>query len=227
MLLGLQRFFTPEETARVRALVAQERFIDGRRTAGRLVAAIKNNEELEVSSAKREEINRLFFQALQRNSLFMTGARPKRMTPPIVSRYSDGMTYGDHIDNAIMNGMPNMIDPIRVDLSMTVFLSEPETYTGGELVIESGYGTHQFKLPAGDAVLYPTLFVHRVNPVTRGTRLAVITWIESLVRDPERRTMLFDVAKLAEWVHRQAPDSTEGKLVEKIRMNLLRMWAET
>jgi PKHD-type hydroxylase len=224
MLLWLQNVLLPDELERLRRLAAGETFVDGRVTAGRLVSDVKRNEEIDLPRKRREELNAVFFAAVHRNQTFLVGARPKRILPPIISRYKPGMAYGDHVDNAV--GRPTD-DPIRIDLSMTLFLSDPASYGGGELVIHTDYGTQKIKLPAGDAIVYPTTFLHHVAPVTEGVRLAAITWMQSLVRDAEKRKMLYDVSVLAEWVHKKVPaQSTEAHLVERIRMNLLRMWVD-
>jgi PKHD-type hydroxylase len=224
MLLWLQNVLLPDELERLRRLAASETFVDGRGTAGKLVSDVKRNEELDPSRKRREELNAVFFGAVNRNQTFIVGARPKRILPPIISRYKPGMTYGDHVDNAIGNPTD---DPVRIDLSMTLFLSDPASYGGGELVIHTEYGTQKIKLPAGDAIVYPTTFLHHVAPVTEGVRLAAIAWMQSLVRDAEKRKMLYDVSVLAEWVHKKVPpQSAEAHLMEKIRMNLLRMWVD-
>jgi len=224
MLLWLQKLLSTEQVKQLRELAARERFVDGRKTAGRLVEPVKRNQEIDIAGEAKEALGRLILGTLNANQTFIVGARPRRILPPIISRYENGMTYGEHVDNALM-GPP--LNPVRVDLSITIFLSDPTTYDGGELVIHTDYGAQEIKLPPGDAIVYPTTFIHRVNPVTRGVRLAAITWIESLVRDARQRQMLYDVSVLAEWVHKQVPpQSGEAKLVEKIRMNLLRMWAD-
>ena len=148
---------------------------------------------------------------------------PRRILSPIFASYTEGHKYGDHIDAALMGPYPGM----RTDLSITIFLNGPDSYKGGELVLQTPFGEQIYKEPAGSAVLYPTHYLHRVNPVTKGRRLAIVTWIESMVRDPARREVLGDLADvMADLVANNGDRALLGK-VEKARLNLMRMWADT
>ncbi len=223
MLKIIRQIISPEEVAAIRDVEKTGEFADGMNSAGFLVADRKVNEELAVGAKGREQLVRMLLARLWQNKTLQVLARPRRIMPPIMSRYRPGMRYGDHMDNAIMGGA----QPFRVDCSMTIFLQDPDSYEGGELVIDTAPGTQRIKLPPGDAIVYPTHFVHRVDEVTQGERLAVVTWIESTIRDPARRQILFELATVAEDLHHRAPDSGAFMTLEKARFNLLRMWADT
>jgi len=217
MLKVIRRILSPEDVAAVRAPA------DGMKTAGSLVADRKVNEELAIGQEQRSQVVQMVLARLWANKQLQVICRPRRIMSPILSRYRPGMRYGDHMDNVIMGGS----NPFRVDCSITIFLADPATYDGGELVIDTSPGTQRIKLEPGDAFVYPTHYLHRVEEVTRGERLAVVTWMESLVRDPARREVLYDLAVVAEHVHRVAPGGEAFMTLEKARYNLLRMWADT
>jgi PKHD-type hydroxylase len=167
----------------------------------------------------------LIVGALERNALFVSAALPARVFPPLFNRYEEGMTFGAHVDNAIRQ-VPGTGHRIRTDLSVTLFLSAPESYDGGELVVEDTYGAHAAKLPAGDLILYPATSLHRVNPVTRGVRLASFFWIQSLVRDDGHRTVLFDLDMAINQVSQAVPGHASVVALTSVYHNLLRGWAE-
>jgi PKHD-type hydroxylase len=159
---------------------------------------------------------------MERNQAFQSFAWPRRLHVPRLSRYRVGMEYGAHIDNPIMGGA----DPIRTDLSMTLFLSDPTTYEGGELILETAFGEQSIKMPAGGAVVYSTAFLHRVAPVSRGERIALVTWIQSLVKSPDQRQILSDIAIARENLKRTGGDPAALTQLLKIQTNLLKMWSE-
>jgi PKHD-type hydroxylase len=223
MLKIIRQILSPEEVKAVRDAAQSGQFVDGMNSAGFLVADRKMNEELAVGAEGRDQLVRMVLTRLWQNKTLQVLARPRRIMPPIMSRYRPGMRYGDHMDNAIMGGA----QPFRVDCSITIFLEDPDSYEGGELVIDTSPGTQRIKLPPGDAMVYPTHYVHRVEEVTKGERLALVTWIESTVRDPARRQVLFELAVVAEDLHQRAPESDAFMTLEKARFNLLRMWADT
>lgn len=223
MLKVIRQILSAQEVAAVHQAAQSGKFADGMKSAGFLVADRKVNEELALGQDQREEVVRMVLGRLWQNKQLQVFVRPRRIMPPILSRYRPGMRYGDHMDNVIMGGS----NPLRVDCSITIFLSDPGSYDGGELVIDTAPGEQRIKLDPGDAVVYPTHFLHRVEEVTRGERLAVVTWMESLIRDPARREVLLDLAIAAEHVHRLAPGSETFMILEKARFNLLRMWADT
>jgi len=209
--------------AHLRSLLSGAPFVDGKLTAGARAKRVKNNEMLKHDSAAATEANKLIMAKLLGNNLFSRVALPKSARPIMINRYEPGMAYGAHVDNPMMGRQPAM----RSDISLTVFISDPGEYDGGELTILVDYGQSAIKLPAGHAVVYPSSSLHRVAPVTRGTRVVAVTWVQSLVRDPAQRQILFDIERLRIKVEQLAPDSVEADIAFKTHANLLRMWAET
>ena len=174
------------------ALVSQQTFVDGKVTARGLAAEVKNNLQVPRTDAGLGEADRILISALQDNQEFQRFAYPRRLTLPMFSRYDPGMKYGAHVDDSIMNSRNG--DPVRSDFALTIFLSPAASYDGGELVIGTSMGEEQIKLDAGEAIAYSAGSIHRVNPVTRGTRLVAITWAQSLVRDEQVRAILRDLS---------------------------------
>lgn len=218
MLLVIEGLLTPVEVPVLRAAAVDLSFADGAKTAGRFARAVKANDQA-TASPERDALLAKVAQSLSGNALFRSAARPRALTPLILSRYREGQTYGLHVDDALMGGL-------RTDLSFTLFLADPDSYDGGALVIEDRFESRAIKLPAGDLLLYPSTSLHRVEPVTRGERLAVVGWVQSLIRHADQREILFDLDQAIETVH-----ATEGKTVVfdtlgKTRSNLLRMWLE-
>lgn len=222
MLKCIPSVLNSEELSAIGSLLGDASFVDGRSTAGERARRVKNNLQLERDPVLRGQLNPLITAALERNAIFRQVALPRRIHNPIISRYSKGMSYGKHTDDALMNRP----DVLRTDLSVTVFLSDPDRYEGGELYVDAGYGDLAVKLPPGDAVIYPSTTVHRVAPVTRGTRLTAVTWVQSFVRDPARREILADLARVRARLEGEQPDSEETTLAAKTYSNLLRMWSE-
>lgn len=223
MLLCIPQLLERQEVRQLQDMAAQGRFADGRATAGDQVAGVKHNEQLEPTKEQAAQLNAILSRAVQHNETFRFFAWPRRMTPPRISRYLSGMDYGTHLDNPIMV-RPNEM-PLRTDLSMTLFLSDPESYQGGELSLETPFGPKNLKLPAGDAVVYSTTMRHRVVPVAGGTRLAVVGWIESMVSDERKRQILFDLWRVRQ-TFKEAPDQAMTHL-ETSFVNLSKMWSET
>jgi PKHD-type hydroxylase len=224
MLVQIPDILTADEVASLRARLRPEDFVDGRLTAAGPASRVKANLELRRSDDVFAEPVATVRRALARSGTFGAAAAPKTMSTPIFNLYQTGMRYGDHVDNAIMGPEDARF---RVDLSFTLFLSDPGEYDGGELVIKTGYGRHVIKLPAGHLALYPTYFYHEVTPVTRGARWACVSWLQSMVREPTRRELLFDLAVLAQAMTKGGAGAAELELLEKVRKNLLRHWAET
>ncbi len=210
------------ELRKIRGLVGDSRFVDGKTTAGYRAKRVKNNEQLAKNDKAAEEARSLILTGLTRNPTFKQVSIPRTVQRPLISRYVPGMTYGRHVDDALMGGDVR----VRTDLSATVFLSGPEDYDGGELLIDSPFGEQAVKLPAGAAVLYPSGALHRVAEVTRGERLAGVTWIQSFIRDPAKRELLSDLNGVCQFLTEQAPDTKETDLAFKTYSNLLRMWSE-
>ena len=221
MILCLTDVLSPAETRDIRAALGRLTFVDGALTAGQFARTVKHNTQLE-QTPDAQKLQQAALQALFRHPTFEMAARPKAIKPILFSRYEPGMEYGTHVDNAVMSGRP----PVRSDISMTIFLSDPGDYDGGELIMEGGAGEQPFKLPPGCAILYPSTTLHRVAPVTRGARLAAVTWVQSLVRDPAHREILFDLETTRRSLFDSHGKSREFDLVSKCFANLLRMWAD-
>jgi PKHD-type hydroxylase len=207
--------------AKLRARIKSMNFVDGGSTTGKFGQGIKNNEQLEPGPAAKE-VQQTIIQAVASNRTFDMAARPLKIRPPLIARYGPGMEYGTHVDNALMSGNP----PMRSDMSFTLFLEDPDKYDGGELVIETPLGDNEIKLPAGGLVLYPTSALHHVAPVTRGQRLVAVCWVQSLIRDPARREILFELETTRHSLFDKDGQSEDFKMVSKSFHNLLRMWAE-
>jgi PKHD-type hydroxylase len=222
MLLQIENFLQAEAVAMLLDLVEQGRFEDGRATAGADLQSVKSNEQLRVTEREGRVIQKVLLPAMERNQAFQSFTWPRRLHVPRLSRYRVGMEYGAHIDNPIMGGA----DPIRTDLSMTLFLSDPTTYDGGELILETAFGEQSVKTPAGGAVVYSTAFLHRGAPVSRGERIALVTWIQSLVKSADQRQILSDIAIARENLKRTGGDPAALTQLLKIQTNLLKMWSE-
>ncbi len=223
MIVCLPDVLDLTELREIRTALAASSFVDGKTTAGYRAKRVKNNLQLDKESAEATQVKSLVLNGLKRNPQFRRTVLPRLIQTPMISRYRAGMNYGRHVDDALMGGQRKT----RTDVSVTVFLSDPGDYDGGELLIQSPYGDQEVKLPAGAAVLYPSSTLHQVLPVTRGERLAGVTWVESLVRDPARREVLHDLDRISEHLGRQDPDSEESDLAAKTYSNLLRMWSDT
>lgn len=233
MLVVIPDVLSFDELQTIRAKLTPADFSDGKLTSSGRAAAVKKNLQTDVKSPTMSETQELILRALARNNVFTTVAAPKRVSPPRFNLYKQGMYYGDHVDNAIMGGklmsreLGDLDEPIRVDMSFTLFISGAGDYDGGELVISSGFGRHPIKLPAGHMVVYPTYYFHQVTPVTRGERLACVGWLQSMIRDVGKREVILDLAILGQSLTKSAPPSDEALgLLDKVRKNLLRMWAE-
>jgi len=202
----------------INSQVEQLTFVDGRTTAGWAARLVKDNEQAEPDDrlvALRQRIE----EHILDNELFQIAARPKALTPLLISRYGAGKQYGTHVDDALMRGM-------RTDLSFTLFLADPKSYDGGELVVESSAGEQAFKLEAGSMILYPTTTLHRVEAVTRGLRVAAFGWVRSFVRSAERREILFDLETARRDLFEREGKTQAFDLLSKCNANLLRMWAD-
>jgi len=225
MIVQVANVLNPEQIAHCREVMHRATWIDGRVTAGHQSATVKNNRQLLENSLEARELGDMIVAALERSPLFITAALPLRVFPPLFNRYEGGESFGAHLDNSIRQilGTPYRI---RTDISATLFVSAPEDYDGGELVIDNVYGAHAVKLNAGDMVVYPATSLHHVNPVTRGVRLASFFWVQSMVRDDGNRTLLFDLDMAINKVNQALPN--HGAVVELTNCyhNLLRRFAE-
>jgi PKHD-type hydroxylase len=225
MLLQIPDVLTPEQVTVARQRLEQAEWVDGRVTAGHQSAMAKDNMQLPEGHPAGIELGEMILAALQRHPLFISAALPARVFPPLFNRYQGGQSFGNHVDNAIryVTGTPHRI---RTDLSCTLFLTPPEEYDGGELLVEDTYGVHSVKLPAGHLVLYPSTSLHNVRPVTRGARICSFFWLQSMVRDDGRRTLLFDLDSAIQRVSEDAPQHPAVVQLTGVYHNLLRQWAE-
>ena len=228
MLLHVPNVLDADQLAYFRQALARAGWADGRVTAGYQSAQAKDNAQLPEDSAEARELGAQVLDALARNSTFFSAALPRRIYPPLFNRYAGGQSFGFHVDNAVRyDRSRGGADPIRTDLSATLFLSAPEEYDGGELIIEDTYGTQQVKLPAGHLVLYPGTSLHRVTPVSRGARVASFFWIQSLLREDAQRRLMFDLDVSIRTLARDMPEHPSLVQLTGVYHNLLRRWAET
>ncbi len=242
MLLHIPGVLDRDQLARIRSALDGAEWVDGRQTVGAQGAQVKRNLQLAEDSPLRRELGAMVLAVLARNPLYFAAALPLRTLPPRFNRYEGGGTYGAHVDGAVMalppdgadaaHALPGQAGYVRSDLSCTLFLSEPEEYDGGGLVVDDTYGEHEVKLPAGDLILYPSSSLHRVEPVTRGARIASFFWIQSMVRDLEKRRLLYQLDTSIQALSAPGaglPSDSRDALVglTGIYHNLLRRWAET
>ena len=229
MLIAIPDVLDGEQLRLVRGRLdsAGDAWVDGRATAGHQGAAVKRNLQLAEDSPIARELGSLIVGVLERHPLFLSAALPSRVYPPLFNRYdgATGMHFGSHVDGA-MRLVPGTGTKLRTDLAATLFLAAPESYDGGELVIEDTYGTHSVKLPAGQMVLYPSTSRHRVMPVTRGVRLASFLWVQSMVRDDGQRALLFDLDRAIMRLARDVPGHAALVELTGTYHNLVRMWGE-
>jgi len=226
VLVHVPDVLTGPQISRCREVMAYAKWIDGRATAGHQSARAKHNLQIPEGTPEAREMGELIVGALERSPLFISAALPHRIFPPLFNRYDESMTFGFHVDNAIrqITGTPLRL---RTDLSATLFLSRPEEYDGGELVVEDTYGSHAVKLPAGHLILYPAASLHRVNPVTRGARLASFFWIQSMVRADADRTLLFELGTVLQQFEQAVPDHPAVIDLTGVYYNLFRRWTDT
>ncbi|MES2831463.1 MAG: Fe2+-dependent dioxygenase [Pseudomonadota bacterium] len=227
MLLHVPALLSADEVARCRTILADAEWQDGGITAGSQSAQVKNNRQLPEDAPASRAARSIVLASLARNALFFSGALPKKTFPPLFNRYDGGAnSFGDHIDNAVRTSTVTGAW-VRTDLSATLFLCEPHEYDGGELVIDDTFGRQRIKLAAGDLLLYPASSLHRVEPVTRGTRIASFFWVESMIRSDEQRRLLFEMDAAIIALRATHGDTDETIRLTGVYHNLLRLWVET
>ncbi len=228
MLLHLKNLLTTDELHTAQALLGEDApWIDGRSSAGTQAVTQKNNEQLSQDSDHAQRLQALILNALKRDALFFSAALPRKIFNPLFNRYRGGSNfYGPHVDSAVMHSKTTQ-EWVRSDVSCTVFFSEPDSYDGGELLVQDTYGSRGVKLAAGDAVLYPGTSVHQVTPVTRGQRVASFFWIESMVRSDEQRRTLFELDMNLLKLRAQLGETPETTALTGVYHTLLRQWANT
>jgi PKHD-type hydroxylase len=224
VLLRIPTVLDRHELEVIREKLAMAPFVDGKLSAGQVAQRVKANQEVDRRAVHDlEPLNNLVMGKLVQHPIYRSGALALRVASPYYARYRPGMHYGDHVDDPIMGSDGQLY---RSDISITVFLNAPSEYDGGELVVNTTFGEQLVKLPAGDAVMYPSSSLHRVAEVTRGERLVAVTWLQSLVRDPVRRELLHELNTVRERLLAASPESDDAKLVNKTYVNLVRMWGD-
>jgi PKHD-type hydroxylase len=226
MLLRIPQVLSSDELAHCRERLVGAAWSDGRITAGHQSAKVKDNLQLAQDSTEARELGALVVGALEHSPLFISAALPKHIFPPLFNKYEPDMGFGVHVDNAIRQ-IPGTPRRLRTDVSATLFISAPEDYDGGELIVEDTFGTHNVKLPAGDMILYPATSLHRVAPVTRGARIASVFWIESMVKDDGERTLLFNLDRAVVQLGQTKADESALVQLTALYHNLVRKWGET
>lgn len=224
MMLHVPEVLTPQQVVEIRARLDKADWVDGRETVGQQGAQVKRNRQLPELSPAGRELGEIILKALTKNLQFISAALPYRFVPPLFNRYEGGEYYGFHIDGAIRN-IPGTNLSLRTDLSCTLFLCEPEEYEGGELIVADTYGEHEVKLPAGDLILYPSSSLHKVEPVTSGARVCSFFWVQSMVADDGRRTMLYQLDQNIQKLREKLGDTEEVVSLTGHYHNLLRQWA--
>lgn len=230
MLLHVPGVLDRDAVNRIRAALDETAWTDGRETVGPQGAGVKRNLQLPDASPLRHELGTMVTAALAASPLYFAAALPLRVLPPRFNCYQGGGSYGLHVDGAVMSpaAPPGQVAmTVRTDLSCTLFLCDPEEYEGGELVIHDTYGSHEVKLPAGDLILYPSSSLHKVEPVTRGARLAAFFWVQSMIRDDAQRRTLFELDTAIQTLTRSGADAAALLQLTAVYHNLLRSWAET
>ena len=225
MLLAIPELLNAQQVTHARQLLHKAEWVDGRVTAGHQSARAKDNMQLSEGHPAALQLGEMIMEALGSNALFISAALPSKVFPPLFNRYEGGQAFGMHVDNAIrhITGTPHRI---RTDLSATLFLTQPDEYDGGELVVEDTYGVHNIKLPAGHLILYPATSLHQVLPVTRGARIASFFWVQSMVRDDGQRTLLFDLDTAIQRLNQDMPEHPSAVQLTGVYHNLLRRWTE-
>jgi PKHD-type hydroxylase len=225
MMVHIPNVLTAEQVAQCRSVIEKAAWVDGRVTAGHQSAQVKNNLQLPENSPEARDLGKMVVDALARNNLFMSAVLPRQVFPPLFNRYDAGMTFGAHVDNAV-RGIAGTGMRIRTDVSSTLFISSPDEYDGGELVVEDTYGSHKVKLPAGDLIVYPATSLHNVTPITRGSRMASFFWTQSMVRDEARRALLFDLDTAIMRLGADHPQHPSVVELTAVYHNLLRQWVD-
>jgi len=223
MLLPVHGVLDQEQLKTVRNILEESRFVDGRLSAGVTARKVKNNQEIPQDAQVLSKLNNIVMNSLYNHPAYQAGVIPHRVATPFYARYESGQYYGDHVDDPIMGPMNARY---RTDVSTTIFLNEPDEYVGGETVIRTQYGDRKVKLAAGDAITYPSGSLHHVAEVTEGTRLVAVTWTQSMVRDPAKRELLYELYKTRDALQKKMPDDEETVRLDHTYINLVRMWAE-
>ncbi len=220
-MIKITNLLNEPQISKLKEILAGATFVDGKLNVGKVAKKVKENEEIQQEPEIMQRLQRIIMSSIAHNSEFRNAALPNKLADFIFARYQPGMRYGDHVDDPIMGG-----GKLRTDVSMTIFLNEPEEYVGGELTITTSFGEQKVKLKAGDAVLYPSSSTHRVAEVTKGERLVALTWIQSFVKDSTKRDLLYEMNLVREYLLGNNSEDEYSKIIDRSYVNLLRMWAD-
>ena len=223
MLLAIPDVLSAEHIRTVSELLKDANFVDGRLSAGTTARKVKKNHELAPDSQLQSKLNNIVMNALFNHPMYQAAVLPHRIATPFYARYQPGEQYGFHVDDPVMGPLQGRY---RTDVSTTVFLNNPEDYEGGEIVIQTQSGEQKLKLPAGSAITYPSGSLHRVAEVTKGERLVAVTWAQSMIRDADKRELLYNLHKTREALQNKYPGDEEVVKVDHTYINLMRMWSE-
>ena len=222
MLIHIKNVLGAQELEKVGTLLASASFVDGKSSAGAIAALVKNNYEVSRDDSVVDELNKLVMGNLLRHPVYQRAALPLRIASPFYACYQEGMEYGEHIDDPVMGDSHRY----RSDLALTIFLNGPQDYAGGELIVHTEFGEQAIKYPAGDAVMYPATTRHRVAKVTDGKRLVAVTWVQSLVKDNEQRSILYQLSCARDKLLRNQTGEEHTKQIDWVYVNLVRRWSE-
>jgi len=222
MLTRIQSVIDQEQLQIIQQAIQLAPFVDGKSSAGKAAEQVKNNQEIDQNSDVGKQLAQVIIGNLSHNESFKKAALPHRIATPFVAKYSTGMTYGYHIDDPVMGQEQRF----RCDVACTVFLNNPDDYEGGELCMRTNFGEQKVKLPAGDAIVYPASSLHQVAEITRGERVVAVTWIQSLIRDPAKRELLYELGLAREKLLSEKPNADETAQIDHSYTNLVRMWSE-
>ena len=223
MLIPIHGVLNQDQLSTVRKILDESHFVDGRLSAGVTARKVKNNQEIPQDAQVLNQLNNIVMNSLYNHPVYQAAVIPHRVATPFYARYGSGQFYGDHVDDPVMGPMNGRY---RTDVSTTLFLNDPDEYDGGETVIRTHFGDNKVKLAAGDAITYPSGSLHHVAEVTRGTRLVAVNWAQSMIRDPAKRELLFELHKTRESLQKKYPDDDEVLKIDHSYINLVRMWAE-
>ena len=228
MLVAIPNALNAQQLQEVRARLeaAGDAWVDGRVSAGYQGAPVKHNEQIDERSDVAAACQAIILGSLERHPLFISAVLPNEVYPPMFNRYGEGMAFGAHVDGSVRIH-PHTGRKLRTDVSATLFLSEPDEYDGGELVVHDAFGAHRVKLAAGDMAVYPATSLHEVTPITRGRRLASFFWVQSLVRDDAQRSMMFDLDNAIQRLNQTGADALARRSLVGVYHNLMRQWSDT
>ncbi len=223
MLLAIKKVLNEQQLSVVQKLLENAQFVDGKLSAGKEAKAVKNNEELASQSPLHQQLNQIVMNSLVQNEEYQRATLPSKVSTPFYARYTQGMNYGFHVDNPLMGPFGQQY---RSDVSTTVFLNAKDAYQGGEITIQTAFGEQKIKLDAGDAIVYPSSSLHKVDEITAGERLVAVVWAQSMVKDAQKRELLYELSGARESLLEKQPEAEETRHVSNVYSNLVRRWSE-